>query len=243
MNKVPLNKQTSLQKHLGEFRARLLKSVLSFVPAFIFTWFYSEQILTFLRKPIKPFLKNTSGGLIFTAPMDQFMAHLQVSMFAAVFLSSPYWLGQFWCFISPGLYKKEKRTFIFFWFMGTMLFFLGALFAYFIVFPTVFSVLMNFGESIDKAYITISYYIDFVIRFTLVLGIVFEMPLFLVFLCRAGIISVQTLKKYRRHAYLILAILAAFITPPDVLSQILLLVPLIILYEFSIWLSAFFKKL
>ena len=242
MSKNDIKKSASLQEHLSELRWRLLKSILSLLPAFIICWFFSEQILIFLRRPIQPFLKNTAGELIFTAPMDQFMAHLQIALFAAVFLSSPYWLSQLWYFLSPGLYKKERKIFIFFWLMGTVLFFFGACFAYFVVFPIVFSVLMNFGNGTNQALITIKSYLYFIIRFTLVLGLVFELPLVLVLLCRSGVLSTETLKKYRRQAILLLSILSAFITPPDVLSQLLLLLPLIGLYEFSIWLTRFFKK-
>ena len=234
-------KSISLQKHFIELRMRLLKSLLSLIPSFIICWLFSEQILSALRQPLKPFLKNTGGGLVFTAPLDQFMAHLQIAFFAAVFLSSPYWLGQMWCFISPGLYKKEKKLFMLFWFMGTILFFLGACFAYFVVFPLLFSVLMNFGSGIDQPFITIKSYLSFVICFTLILGFIFEMPLVLVLLCRVGVISSDFLKKYRRQAILFLSILSAFITPPDIFSLFLLLLPLIVLYEVSIWLTCFFK--
>ena len=236
------NKIDSFNGHLTELRKRVLNSFLSLLPAFALCWFFSEAILDFLRKPLQPFLSNTQGGLIFTAPMDKVMAHLQVSLFAGVFLSSPYWLSQLWCFISPGLYKKEKKLFILFCFAGTVLFLLGLCFAYFVVFPILFSVLMNFGNGVDQPFITIKNYLSFIIRFSLILGFVFEMPLIIVLLCRAGVISVETLKKYRRQAILCLSLLSAIITPPDVLTLFLLLFPLIGLYELSVYLVHFFKK-
>lgn len=205
-------------------------------------WFFSEQILNFLRIPLEPFLKDTNGGLIFTAPQDNFMAHLQVAFFSAILLSSPYWLNQFWGFISPGLYKKEKKVFSVFWITGTGLFLLGASFAYFVVLPLVFSLFMNFGGGVDKPFITIKNYLSFIIRFILVFGMVFEMPLILIFLCQWNIISLKILKKYRRHAIVILSALSALITPPDVLSLFLLGLPLVILYEVSIYLAGFFQK-
>lgn len=243
MKKKPDKKRAvSLQEHLTELRRRILNSFLGLFPAFIVCWFFSEHILDVLRRPLAPFLKNTEGGLVFTAPMDQLMAHLQVSFFSAVFFSSPYWLAQLWCFISPGLYKKERKVFIFFCLIGTVLFLLGVCFAYFIVFPIIFSILINFGSGIDQPFITIKNYLSFLISFTLILGLVFEMPLVLVLLCYGGIISSDFLRKYRRQAILFLSILAAFITPPDVLSLFLLLLPLVGLYELSIWLTYFFKK-
>ena len=236
------SKIDSFNGHLTELRKRVLNSFLSLLPAFALCWFFSEAILDFLRKPLQPFLNNTQGGLIFTAPMDKVIAHLQVSLFAGIFLSSPYWLSQLWHFISPGLYKKEKKLFIFFCFIGTILFLLGLCFAYFVVFPILFSVLMNFGNGVDQPFITIKNYLYFIVRFSLILGFVFEMPLIIILLCRAGIISVETLKKYRRQAILFLSILSAIITPPDVLTLFLLLFPLIGLYELSIYLAHFFKK-
>ena len=231
-----------MQGHLNELRRRLLNSIVSLLPAFVVSWFFSEQILNFLRRPLQPFLKSTNGGFVFTAPMDEFIAHLQVAFFASVFLSSPYWLGQLWCFILPGLYKKEKKFFVLFWFIGVFLFFLGLCFAYFVVFPLLFSVLMNFGSGLDQPMITIKSYLSFIMRFTLVLAVVFEMPLVLILLCQAGVLSPDVLKRYRRQAIVLLSVLAAFITPPDVLSLFLLLFPLVGLYELSIWLTGFFKE-
>lgn len=242
MMKNKNNKIDSFNGHLTELRKRVLNSFLSLLPAFVLCWFFSEAILDFLRKPLQPFLSGTQGGLIFTAPMDKVIAHLQVAFFASIFLSSPYWLSQIWCFISPGLYKKEKKLFVFFCLTGTLLFILGLCFAYFIVFPILFSVLMNFGSGIDQPFITIKNYLYFIIRFSLILGFVFEMPLIIVLLCRSGVISVEILKKYRRQAILCLSILSAIITPPDVLTLLLLLFPLIGLYELSIYLARFLKK-
>lgn len=241
MNKN-IETSASLQEHFTELRGRLLKSGLILLPAFAICWFYSARILSFFRRPIEPFLKNTGGGLVFTAPMDQFVAHLQVAFFSAVFISSPYWISQLWAFISPGLYKKERKVFIFFCGGAIVLFLLGFLFSYFIVLPLVFSTLLHLGSGMDQPFITIKNHLAFMFRFILVFALVFEMPLVLIFLCRAGITSPKVLKKYRRHAILCLSILSAFITPPDVLSLFLLLIPLIVLYEASIFLSGLFSR-
>ena len=240
-----MNKDTTsapLWEHLRELRERLIKGLLSLLPFFFICWFLSDHTLNFLRRPIQPFLKHTDGALIFTAPMSAFMAHLQVSLFSAIVLSSPFWLSQLWLFISPGLYKKEKKVFIVFCIMGVALFSLGVLFAYFVVCPIMFSVLMNFGDGMAQPFITIRNYLSFIIRLALTFGLVFEMPLVLALLCRSGFLSPMLLKKYRRHAVLLLALLSAFITPPDVMSMLLLLCPLILLYEFSIYLVSFIKS-
>ena len=239
---TPAGLKASLLEHLTELRKRLLNSALSLAVAFPVCWFFSGALLDFIRKPITPFLSNTAGGLIFTAPLDKFTAHLQTALFFAILLSSPFWLNQLWRFVSPGLYKKERKAFILFWLMGTVLFFAGSAFAYFLVFPLVFSVLLNFGGGPDRAFITIGNYLSFVARFTLTLGSVFELPLILIFLSHTGVVSVKTLQNHRRHAVLGLAVLSAFVTPPDILSFFLLLVPLIALYESSIWLAGGFSK-
>ena len=188
------NSKGPLIDHLQELRDRLIKSLLSLLPAFLICWFFSDSLLNFLRRPIQPFLKNTNGGLIFTAPMDPFIAHLQVSLFSAVILSSPFWLSQLWLFLSPGLYKKEKTMFISFCLIGAFLFATGACFAYYVVFPIVFTVLMNFGGGLDQPFITIRHYLSFITSSALTFGLVFEMPLILFLLCRSGVLSPAFLK-------------------------------------------------
>ena len=197
--------------------------------------------MNIVRQPIQPFLKNTAGGLVFTAPLDQFLAHIQVSFFFALFISSPYWLHQAWLFIAPGLYKNEKKVFLWIWFSGLVLFLLGVLFATFIVFPLVFRVLLQFGNTMDQPLITIKNYLSFFIRSSFIFGLVFEMPLFLTTACYMGFFSPSTLKKYRRQVIVLMAIISALITPPDILSMLLILLPLIGLYELSIHISSLFK--
>ena len=231
-----------LEVHFSELRYRLLKSLFSIFIAFLFCWFFSDEILDFFRRPIQPFLKNTDGGLVFTAPMDQFLAHIKISIFAAIFVSSPYWLLQLWLFIAPGLYKVEKKLFLSFWIIGTILFLLGMSFAYFIVFPLIFQVLLFFGNGVDQPMITINNYLSFLVQLTMVFGLIFEMPLVLLFLNHIGLISINNLRKYRKLAVLILAIISAFVSPPDILSMFLLLFPLIGLYEASIFLIIVFQK-
>ena len=215
---------------------------MSLVLAFVLCWFFSDFLFDVLRRPVQRFLKTPGGGLIFTAPADQLTAYLQVTFFFAGFLSSPYWLSQIWGFISPGLYKKERALFLIVCFTGTLLFFAGALFAYFVALPLVFSALLNFGGGADQPFITIKNYLSFVFRFVLALGLSFEMPLILFFLCREKILSPQVLKKYRRHAWLALSILSAFMTPPDLLSFFLLWIPLMALYELSLRGVLFFNR-
>ena len=223
-----------LKDHFTQLRQCLIKSLLAIALTFVVCWFFSPHIMNIIRQPVKPFLKNTGGGLIFTAPLDQFLAHLQVSLTAALFLSSPYWLIQVWRFVAPGLYLKERKWFLRVWFLGFLLFCLGALFAVWVVFPLVFRLMTPFGGGPDQAFITLKNYLSFFNRSVLIFGLIFQMPLVLLTLCQTGVLSPLILRKYRKQAVVVLAVLSALITPPDLLSQILLLAPLVGLYELSI---------
>lgn len=238
--KNPIN--TNLESHLLELRHRLFKSLLVILICCIICWFFSSQILHFLRQPIQPFLTHTNGSLIFTAPLDAFLAYLQISIFTGVLIASPFWSYQMWQFIVPGLYKTEKKTFTVFWIIGSALFLVGVIFVYVIILPLVFHVLIPFGNIENQAFITIKHYLSFFTRFALVFGGIFETPLILIALCRMDILSPAILKQYRKHAIVFLAFISALITPPDLLSQIVLLLPLIALYEISIYLTQIFKK-
>jgi len=232
----------SLVDHLTELRIRLVRSAYAILAAFCGCWYFSEKLFDIIRVPIQPYLENSHGGLIYTAPMDKFVAHLKVSFLAAVIISSPLWLYQVWKFIAPGLYAKEKKYAVGFIFFGTLLFSVGAAFVYFFVFPMAFHFLMTFGGQTDQAMITIDAYLSFFITTTLVFGLAFEMPLILLLLGMMGVIDHLFLKNKRRYAIVVLAAISAVITPPDALSMIMMLVPLCLLYELSIWLVYWFAQ-
>ena len=172
--------------------------------------------------------------------MDKFMAHLKVSFLASIILTCPLWLSQVWLFVAPGLYANEKKYVIGFIGFGSILFLTGVSFVYFVVYPTAFGFLMSFGGETDVAMISISEYLSFFTTTTLVFGAAFEMPLLLTVLGMMGIIDHHFLSKMRRYALVLLAALSAMVTPPDVLSMILMLIPMVILYEISVLLVRFF---
>ncbi len=230
----------SLTDHLTELRTRLVRSLWGIMLAMVICYSYSEKIFEFVRKPIERFLPT--GGLVFTAPTDKFLAHIKLSFFSALILACPFWLYQLWKFISPGLYSQEKKYTIGFIFSGTALFLTGNAFAYFIVFPSAFEFLMNFGGPTDKPMITIDQYLSFFTLTTLMFGLAFELPLIIVILGMFGIVTKKFLQEKRRFAILILAVIAAVLTPPDLLSMLFMLVPLLILFEISILLVGFFEK-
>jgi sec-independent protein translocase protein TatC len=191
-----------------------------------------------IRKLILPFLGD-KGGLVYTGVMDKFMAHVKLGALGGLVLTCPYWLYHVWQFVSPGLYKKEKKYALGFIFSGTVLFLTGVSFVYFFVYPAAFEYLLSVGGDIDKPMITIDEYLGFFAMTTLMFGVAFELPVVLVILAMMGIIDAPFLKKQRRYAIVVLAFVAAILTPPDVISMCMMLVPMIILYESSIWVIQF----
>lgn len=230
----------SLVEHLGELRFRLTRAAYGIFIGMCLCWGFSEKLFDFVRKPIEPYLPN--GGLIFTAPIDKFMAHIKVAFIAGMFLSAPIWLYQLWKFISPALYKNERKIALGFVFFGTLQFALGLCFSYYVVLPMAFKFLMNFGGSVDKPMITIDHYLGFFTQTAVVFGLAFEMPVVISFLGMAGLVSQQFLKEKRRYAVVGIAAVSAVVAPPDALSMILLLVPLWFLYEVSIIIVGMFEK-
>ncbi len=232
----------SLVGHLTELRTRLMWAFFCVALGVIICWIYSDFIFDLIRQPIAPFLKTETGGLVYTGVMDKFMAHIKVSVLGGIILTCPLWLFQLWKFISPGLYQKEKKFGLIFVLSGTILFLAGVAFVYYVVYPMAFHFLLNFGGEVDQAMITIGEYLSFFTTTTIVFGLTFELPLILTLLGVAGIIDKEFLVSKRRYAIVIMATMSAIITPPDVVSMFLLMVPLTILYESSVVLVGIFGQ-
>lgn len=222
----------TLTEHLIEFRSRLVKSAYAILVGFIIAWTFSEKIFLLIKQPIQPYLP--SGGLVFTGVTDKFMAHLHISFGVAVILACPYWLYHIWKFISPGLYQRERKYAVAFVFSGVFLFITGILFAYLVAFPTAFRFLLTFGDAADKPMITIDQYLSFFVTTTMLFGLCFELPLVLVLLAMLGFIDAAFLSKNRRYAVVVIALISGAVTPPDVLSMVLMMLPLLALYEIAI---------
>lgn len=229
-----------LTNHLAELRKRLINSLYALVVCTGIVYNYSKEVFDFLRKPIEKYLP--SGGLIYTAPMDKFMAHFQLAIVGGLIVSCPFWLYQIWQFVAPGLYKKEQKYATSFISIGTILFLSGVAFSYFVAMPMTFDFLFTFGGDQDKPMITISSYLDFVSQFALMFGVSFELPLVLALLGMAGLVSQKFLIDKGRYAVVILAIIAAIITPPDWISMSVMLVPMIVLYYVGVLLVGIVQK-
>jgi sec-independent protein translocase protein TatC len=236
---IELRNQT-LTSHLIELRSRLINSLWAIFLGMIVCYNFTENIFEFIRAPIAPYLPTQ--GLVFTAPADKFIAHLKITFFSGIILACPFWLGQIWNFIAPGLYSREKRYSIGFMVLGTFLFLLGISFAYFLAFPAAFKFLLQYGGMTDAPMITISEYLSFFLWTSFFFGLSFELPLVLILLALVGVVNKKFLKEKRRYAIVGIAFISAVITPPDLLSMVLLLVPMWILYEISIYLVGFFEK-
>ncbi|GIL17143.1 MAG: sec-independent protein translocase protein TatC [Oligoflexia bacterium] len=230
----------SLIEHLTELRIRLKNALFGALVGMIACYNFTEDIFNIIRSPIQPYLKG--GGLVFTAPMDKFIAHLKIAFFGGVILACPWIIYQAWKFVAPGLYQKEKKYALGFIFSGTVLFLLGVAFSYFLVFPMAFEFLMNYGGSIDTPMITIDQYLSFIVTTSIMFGVSFELPLVLTILGMLGVIDQRFLREKRRYAIVGLAGLSAVFTPPDLLSMVLMLVPMVALYEISVIIVGFFEK-
>ena len=225
-------------EHLEEFRSRIIKALLALLIGFIITYFFTNYIIELL---VQPFLQDDNSRLTLLAPTEGFIVKLKTAFLAGLILSSPVLFYQFWKFIAPGLYDKEKR-FIFpvvAW--SVVLFLIGAFFAYQML-PYAMRFFQSFATENVENFWSLNRYITFAIYLLLAFGLVFELPLVIYFAARIGLVSPPFLRKYRRHALIVLLLLSALVTPPDVITQIILALPLIVLYEFSIFLAVIAVK-
>ena len=221
--------------HLIELRKRLLWSVLTLLAAFFVCLYFAKPIFAVL---VQPLLAAGQGKLIYTDIFEAFFVEVKVAFFAALMIGFPMFATQLWRFVAPGLYAKEKRAFLPFLLMTPFFFAAGAAFAYFVAMPWALKFLLGFEGNIggveQEALPAIGNYLSFVTRFLFGFGVAFLMPVLLMVLERAGIVTVQQLAKSRRYAIVASAAIAAVLTPPDVVSMLLMLVPLYSLYEFAI---------
>ena len=231
-----MDKELNLTEHLIELRNRLIKVLISISLGFVVAYLFSGLLVSWINQPIAPYLPATGGKLIFISPFEKFFSYLWVSLFGGVVLSSPFWFYQIWKFISPGLYKNERKMGLIFVFTSVFLFLSGILFVYFIVYPFSFRFLLNFGGD-EIPYISLKPYLSFFLRTAFVFGLVFEFPLLLLGALKFNLIEASRLKKARPYVVILIAVLSAFITPPDIFSMLFMMLPLYLLFEGSLWLG------
>jgi len=227
-----------LIEHLIELRQRLLWSVAALAVAFVVSIFFADEIFGILVQPLTDAFPAGEGKLIYTKLYEAFFVEIKVAMFAAFFLAFPIISNQLWAFVAPGLYANEKRAFLPFLIATPVLFMAGASLAYYIVMPTAFRFFLGFegpvGGMQQEALPAMGDYLSLVMQFILAFGVCFQLPVLLLLLNRAGIVSREQLKGMRRYMIVGAFALAAILTPPDVVSQLMLGIPLILLYEISL---------
>jgi sec-independent protein translocase protein TatC len=230
--------QAPLLDHLVELRARLLRAIAALIVAFALCLYFASDIFGFLIRPLTEAFPPGQGKLVYTKLYEAFFVELKVAMFAAFFLSFPVIANQLWAFVAPGLYAKEKKAFLPFLIATPVLFTAGAAMAYYVVMPTAFKWMLGFqgekGGLNIEALPAAGDYLGLVMQFILAFGISFLLPVLLLLLNRAGIVSRAKLISLRRYVIVALTGVAAVITPPDLMSQVLLLVPLLLLFEGSL---------
>ncbi len=224
-----------LKPHIAELRSRLIKIVVIYFIFFVIAFVFWRHIFAWMSEPLLQALKlEKHGEIIFTGLAEPFFTAVKISLFAGFFFSLPFILYQIWAFVAPGLYENEKKLILPFVFWGTIMFVLGAAFAYYVVFPIGFKVLITFGGSQFTAMPKMSEYVSFFGKLMLGFGIAFEMPVVTYFLAKLGLITDRTLIDFSRYAIVVIFILAAVLTPPDLFSQLAMSVPLLVLYGVSI---------
>jgi sec-independent protein translocase protein TatC len=230
-----------LLDHLIELRRRLLWSFGALGIAFIGCFYFAQNIYSFL---VQPLVATGQDEIIFTQIFEAFFVQIKVALFAAMMVAFPVIATQMWRFVAPGLYKNEKNAFLPFLLATPVMFTAGAAMAYYVAVPTALKFLLQFQGDIggikQKALPTVGYYLDFIMQFVMAFGIAFLLPILLMLLERTGIVTYVQLKSARRYMIAAAFFIAAIFTPPDVVSQLLLAVPLCLLYEMAlvaIWIT------
>lgn len=223
-----------LKPHIQDLRRCLIRITLALFIAFAISFYFWEIILDWMVIPLSSALPRGRESVIFTQVGEAFFTAIKVSFFSGFILALPVIFWQIWTFVAPGLYENEKKLVLPFVFFGTFFFLCGCAFAYYIAFPIGFNYLINFGSQLFTALPSIGDYVGFFSKLMLGFGLSFELPVLTFFLAKIGLITDKTLKNYFKFAIVLIFVLAAILTPPDVLSQFLMAIPLTLLYGLSI---------
>ncbi|WP_368997024.1 twin-arginine translocase subunit TatC [Caldifermentibacillus hisashii] len=221
-------------EHFVELRRRLVFIVVFFLLAMIGSFFLAEPLIVYLQQTDEAASLELNAFRL----TDPLKIYMQIAFIIACVITSPFVLYQLWAFISPGLYEKEKKITLAYIPVSVFLFLSGISFSYFVLFPFIVRFMKQLGDRMEiNQVIGINEYFHFLLQITLPFGLLFQLPVIILFLTRLGIITPDFLSRVRKYAYFILLVIAALITPPDVLSHMMVTLPLLLLYEVSIWIS------
>ncbi len=227
--------------HLEELRKRLITVFIAVGVGFVIAFGFKERLFKILVQPLIKVMKD-GETLIYTGLPEAFFTYLKVAFLAGIIVASPLILYQFWMFVAPGLYRNERRLMMPIVLLSSFFFVGGALFGYFIVFPWGFKFFLGFATETIRPLPSMKEYFGFSAKLLLAFGLVFELPLVLTFMAKLGLVSVDFLKKNRKYALLLFFAGAAILTPPDVITQVMMALPLMVLYEISIIGARIFGK-
>ena len=219
--------------HLEELRKRLIACAIAAGAGFVISYIFAERLFQLLILPLKAQLPE-GDRLIYTNLPEMFLTYLKSALVSGILVSSPYIFYQLWMFVAPGLYHRERKYVVPFVIFSTILFVGGSLFGYFVVFPFGFKFFLSFSNDSIQALPSVKQYFSFSIKLLFAFGLVFELPVIVFFLTKIGIVTPELMKRKRKYAILMTFIMAAILTPPDVITQLMMAGPLILLYEISI---------
>ncbi len=242
-----------LLDHLVELRGRLIKSVVGLLVAFLLCFFFAEQIFGFLQQPLADALRarGVDGRvlrIIYTGPAEVFITYIKMAFFAAAFISCPIFLTQIWLFASPGLYKNEKKAFAPFVVATPVLFFIGGALVYYVIYPLALRFFLSFetpggdGTLPIELEARVSEYFSLMMKLIFAFGLCFQLPVLMTLLARVGLATSKGMAAKRKYAILGVFVVAAIFTPPDPFSQLMLAVPIWLLYEISIYMAKLVEK-
>ena len=220
--------------HFDDLRVRITRAAISVFCLFVISISFSSRLLTVLKKPLQDVLPQGANVLHFTGPMDVFMVNVKIALFMSVVFGAPFWLYQFWKFIEPALYPRERKYVFPFVAASVSCFFLGVAFSYFLMLPMSLQYLVGMGLEVALPIITVTDYISLLSVMTISCGLVFETPVLLVLLAHLGIVSADMLAAQRRVIFVLILIASAILTPPDPISMIAMAIPCYLMFEISI---------
>lgn len=233
------DKKMPLLDHLIELRKRLLWSAVALILLFLVFFYFAEPIFKFLSQPLQA---RTNQPLVYTALTEAFFTYIKLSFFGAFLIGFPFFAGQIWLFVAPGLYRHERAAFLPFLISTPIMFYLGAAGVFYFVVPVAWDFFLGFQTESMQLLPRVSEYLSLLMQLMFAFGLAFELPVLLTLLVRVGIVSTTGLKQKRRYAIVAAFILAAVLTPPDVISQVSLAVPIIVLYEAAIVIGRMIEK-